>query len=666
MKIVFYLFVCCLCATVTAQQAKDAAVLLQATTVESPASITLNWPLDNTCTGYKVFRKQGATTEWGTALASLPASATSYADNAVSVGKQYEYYVQRLYSVNTQLAHGYISAGIKVPAVYKQGVLLVLINQLDVEQQASKIEQLINDCRGDGWLVRSEVVAANATVAQVKQRIAAHAANSSAPLQSVLLVGHIAVPYSGGFKAEQGNIYPPDGHSDHGGAWPADMYYGSFDESIWSDVLVNDVTPARTQNQNIPGDGKFDQMYVGDNKISIQIGRIDVSNMPSFGSSDSALLANYLDKLHAYKTGKTVVVNKGLIDDNWGYMSGEAFSAAAWRDFATMFGDSIETTDYITSTKQQCYAFTWGGGAGTYTSAGGIGNTQSFTNDSVQQIFTMLFGSYFGDWDSENNFLRAPLASRNGGLTSVWSGRPHWHFHHMSLGQTIGYATQLTQNNYHENSATPFGYVYNSSPTFVHIALMGDPSLRMHMRKGVERLTLSTTPDSLQVKLTWNKVADAIGYYVLRTNNLNFGFDSLTILSANDTSFTDATPFGGYCKYMVRAVYLQQTPSGSYYNLGIGLLDSVFTKSTVGVNELANNGSINCAVYPNPTTGPISLVLEGRNASVEVYDISGRLLQQMEHYQSLQTIDLGVYGKGYYVVKVKTEQGIAVKKVVVQ
>ena len=59
-------------------------------------------------------------------------------------------------------------------------------------------------------------------------------------------------------------------------------------------------------------------------------------------------------------------------------------------------------------------------------------------------------------------------------------------------------------------------------------------------------------------------------------------------------------------------------------------------------------------------------MVEGENATVEVYDVSGRLLQHIEHYQSLQTIDLGIYGKGYYVVKVKTEQGIAVKKVVVQ
>ena len=285
-------------------------------------------------------------------------------------------------------------------------------------------------------------------------------------------------------------------------------------------------------------------MYVGDNKISIQIGRIDMSNMPSFGSSDSALLANYLDKLHAYKTGTTQMVNKSLIDDNWGYMGGEAFSAAAWRDFTTMFGDSIVTTDYVTSTKQQCYAFTWGGGAGTYTSAGGIGNTQSFTNDSIQQIFTMLFGSYFGDWDSENNFLRAPLASRKGGLTSVWSGRPHWHFHHRPLGKQLVMLPNLPKTIITKQRNSIWLCIQQLTNLCAYCP-NGRSFVALEHAQRSGAVNASTTPDSLQVKLTWNKVADATGYYVLRTNNLNSGFDSLTMVSTNDTSYSDATPFVG-------------------------------------------------------------------------------------------------------------------------
>jgi hypothetical protein len=51
-------------------------------------------------------------------------------------------------------------------------------------------------------------------------------------------------------------------------------------------------------------------------------------------------------------------------------------------------------------------------------------------------FFTMLFGSYFGDWDSQDNFLRAPLAQgltlTNAGVeaalgvSSNGHGRNHW------------------------------------------------------------------------------------------------------------------------------------------------------------------------------------------------------------------------------------------------
>ena len=71
----------------------------------------------------------------------------------------------------------------------------------------------------------------------------------------------------------------------------------------------------------------------------------------------------------------------------------------------------------------------------------------NFAASDPQVVFTMFFGSYFGDWDSQNNFLRAALATTNYTLTSAWVGRPYWHFHHMALGETIGFSTRVTQNN---------------------------------------------------------------------------------------------------------------------------------------------------------------------------------------------------------------------------
>jgi len=46
-----------------------------------------------------------------------------------------------------------------------------------------------------------------------------------------------------------------------------------------------------------------------------------------------------------------------------------------------------------------------------------------------------------------NNLLRAQLGTTNYTLTSVWASRPNWMFHHMALGETIGFSTRVTQNN---------------------------------------------------------------------------------------------------------------------------------------------------------------------------------------------------------------------------
>ena len=79
----------------------------------------------------------------------------------------------------------------------------------------------------------------------------------------------------------------------------------------------------------------------------------------------------------------------------------------------------------------------------------GVGSTSDFAANDPQVVFTMLFGSYFGDWDSQDNFLRAALATPTYTLACVWAGRPYWYFHHMGLGETIGFSARVSQNNSH-------------------------------------------------------------------------------------------------------------------------------------------------------------------------------------------------------------------------
>ena len=102
--------------------------------------------------------------------------------------------------------------------------------------------------------------------------------------------------------------------------------------------------------------------------------------------------------------------------------------------FRPCFGaENIDDLDYFTSMRSNSFLWSYGCGSGTHMSSAGIGTTADFANDSLLTVFTMLFGSQFGDWDNDNNFLKAPLAS---GLTlsNVWAGNPPWQFHQMADG----------------------------------------------------------------------------------------------------------------------------------------------------------------------------------------------------------------------------------------
>jgi hypothetical protein len=663
-KIVLVVALTFLTSIAWSQTSKDYAVLLQVEVTDSPASITIKWPADNSATSYRIFRKSLSTDFWGNALQTLSNTATSYTDNAIETAKTYEYYVQRLHSGRT--AHGYVCAGIKVPPMLERGEMLLLVDDNYRVPLAAEIDQLKWDLIKDGWWVNIKYIARNLSAAAVKQIILQENIKPlGAPqLQAVYVLGRVPVPYSGGFVAQSGQTFPPDGHTEHGGAWATDMYYAYLNESFWTDSLVNDTTPARAVNDNIPGDGKFDQMFIANNKPNLQVGRVDLFNMPVFGQTDTALVRQYLQKAHKYKIAETPVIRRALVDDNFGAMSGEAFAASGWRNFSTMFGDSVEAKDYLTSTKQGNYLFTYGCGAGSYTSCSGVATTAQFNNDSINQIFTMLFGSYFGDWDAQNNLLRAPLATKNGGLASAWSGRPHWHFHHMALGYNIGYSAKLTQGNvYDDTTASPVGYVHNKCSTFISTNLMGDPSLRLHMREPVSSFTASTSSDSMRVSLSWQLVSGAVNYVISKASSLNNGFIASVTLSDTATTWVDVTPFNGYTKYMIRPVFVETTPSGTYLNTALGTVDSAYSKNTTLATK--NVSAISFSMYPNPAKDQLHIsLLENENGTVTIIDITGKTVMQVNISTQHDVINLSSLGRGIYFVNVQTAAGNTVKKLV--
>lgn len=567
-----------------AQSARDYAVEITASVQPSPAQISLSWrPVPNVTT-YRIYRKAKTASSWGSTIATLSAPTVTYTDVNVVKDSAYEYKIEG--SATNFVAYGYIYAGIDLPATHNKGTLILVVDSAFTDSCQAGLYRLMKDYSGDGWQVVRHDVARTMRDSLVRELIKADY-NNYPNVKAVQIIGHVAVPYSG--------YLAPDGHGDHSGAWPADVYYGSM-TGTWTDVTVNATGSPYPSNVNVPGDGKWDQS--AQTKASeLQVARVDFYNMPAFNKTEIQMMRSYLNRDHQYKMDSLAMNHRGIISDNFGGFYGEAFAANGWRNFSPLvYPDSVTATStLITDMNSSSYQWAYGCGPGYFSSAAGVGNTGDYVTNNVNGIFMMLFGSYFGDWNTQNNFLRAPLCADVPALTNCWAGRPHWFFHHMALGENIGYGARLSQYN------TITQYMPYNYGTLVHIALMGDLSLRsdyINPPRNVAVTAARTGPI-----ITWTASADTAvtGYYVYRSDT---EFGTYTLLSGKLTtnSFTDSFGTPGLKYYMVRATKPEITPSGTYHNLSIGVTASASVvypapaapKGVLVVTELSNGPTGDC------------------------------------------------------------------------
>jgi hypothetical protein len=505
-----------------------------------------------------------------------------------------------------------------------RGKLLMVVDNTHADALTNELGLLQQDLVGDGWSVIRLDVGRTDSVSSVKDKIKAQYSADPANVKCVFLFGHVPVPYSGDIV--------PDGHiPNHQGAWPCDGFYGDMD-GTWTDNTVNDTGADEARNHNVPGDGKFDQSTFPA-PIKLMVGRVDLANLPGelwYGGpttipSELNLLRNYLNKDHRFRTKQFDLPQRGLVGDFIGERNGESFAASGYRNFSAFFGadnvTNVQTQGAWTPLlKTTPYLWSYGCGAGSLASVAGLGNSDSYHNlitselytNDIKSVFTLFFGSWLGDWDGKDDIMRCVLALPSYGLACAWSGRPHWFLQHMGLGETLGFGTRLTQNNggngLYQNEINP-------AAGQIHIALMGDP-------------TLSAASTGNAVNLSWIASTDAVlGYHVYRASSANTAFVRLTTSPVNGNSYIDATG-GGAGRYMVRAVTLQTSPSGSYYNPSVGAFAMVSNSGSlpppilISVSRAGNGVRLTWS-----TQAGVVYHVQARNAAQPVTwsDISGSI-----------------------------------------
>jgi parallel beta-helix repeat protein len=591
----------------------DKSLLVQANA--GITSITLTWSSYASSTGYTIHRKLKSSTSWGSALATLSGSSTQWTDNTPLPNTYYEYRITRNSSAGT--AYGYVSSAIQLAPTEDRGKMVLVVDNTFTSSLASELEILQSDLQGDGWNVIRIDVSRTATPASIRAQIQSIYTADPTSVKSVFLFGHVPVYRSGNIA--------PDGHSAI--PWAADSYYGEMN-SAWS-----------SSQTTLPSD------------VELEVGRVDLFNLPAFGTSEQQLLSNYLNKLHEFKTRQYIPQNRSIIQDNLSYVS-NPLAETGYRTSGPLVGISnitdIPPYNFPNWTARMFEGWLWGyfSGGGSYNSADGIGNTQTFVNGPNNVIFNMTLGSYFGNWDSSspvpnwdnnnNNLLRATIASGKA-LTSVWAGIPNWFFHHMGLGDPIGYSTRISMNNRTSSSTylPQNGGWQGQGYTTIHLGLMGDPSLRMKYLASPSNLTI--TPSGSNLTFSWTASSESVdGYYLYQIVNGS-------PVRAHPNLITGTSITGNFSsvpgtRYMVRSVKLENNFSGSFFNLSLGASNEVPQPQVCtltanvwlqgpfngfNMNDGLRTAGIIPTADPYPTLGYSHIGGGGATTSAQVLAVSG-------------------------------------------
>ncbi|MDO8649926.1 MAG: hypothetical protein Q7K33_01280, partial [Candidatus Berkelbacteria bacterium] len=521
--------------------------------------------------------------------------AGEYRDTNVTSGIHYEYQIRAFApswtcngaTNNPYWTYQYINTGTNVPLTDQHGKLILLVESSLATPLSTEISRLQDDLLGDGYKVyrhdvtASEVTDSNwkASVANTKALIRADYNTDVNADWTIFIVGHVPIPYSG--------VSTPGGHTDNNGAHPADWYYADMDESVWTDTTANNITASFSSMWNIPGDGKFDQNAVP-SVPEMRLGRVDFRNMPAFSKSEVELTRQYLDRDHAWRNKQFTVRDRGLVNANNNHgLLYKGLPPDSHNTYSSFFGGSNNTDigDWFSSASspQSSYLFAASKGNGEYAKDIQIGSTADFAAHPLYVVFTTMYGSYYGDWDSgihADAVLHAPLAAEGYALTNYYHENM-MNIDSSSMGMPIGdelFTMALDSSQSATKQYVEYGWVYNGNSYLKgyrpnnYVTLMGDPTLQTRVVAPPTNVTVSVSgADNV---ISWTLAADTNiqGYHVYRapTTNLN-NFTRLTSTPVTTGSFRDVGAAAGAYRYMVRTVKLEQSANRSYYNASQGV-----------------------------------------------------------------------------------------------
>jgi hypothetical protein len=180
-----------------------------------------------------------------------------------------------------------------------------------------------------------------------------------------------------------------------------------------------------------------------------------------------------------------------------------------------------------------------------------------------------------------------------------------------------------------------------------HFQYHGDPTLRLNQVKPVNNVEVAFLNGHL---ITWSASTgdNIIGYHVYRSYTENGPFQRLTSSPINDLSFTDPDLTTVVRYYIVKAIKLETTGSGTYLNPSIG----VRATETLSLNSFT---PFNLTIYPNPTTDVVNLLSTVEIVEKTITDLQGKELKKWK--DTSLSISIAEFQSGVYFLTIKEKEG---------
>jgi hypothetical protein len=533
--------------------------------VNNSRYIEISWQNDSTAFKYEISKRTNANDEFEI-ISELTGAATSYNDVEVNQYQEYEVRKRFRYDDKNNSTKSYKEHCIDCNLVEeKTKTLLILVDNSHYTAIESNLELYTQTVRKEGWnsiIKKVDRVETFNPKAVINNKLLINQVyENSSNLKAILILGRVAVPYSGNVA--------PDGHGDkdprpHKGAYPTDSYYADLDYNDWTDSVEINEKSSFPRQHNIINDGKWDQSFIP-GKVELAVGRVDFYNLPEFGESESGLLNRYLEKVIAYKSGATVPVYKAILYDGFAEYS-RGYAADGWNNMSAIYGkENIFEMPVRDELYQNRYDMLYAGAPGDFNNIYLAVYYNELAFKEYLATHSMIFGSYNVDWDSENNLHRSIIASEGFGLTSIWASFPHWTYFKLGLGRTFGEALTSTQNNRLE-----YDYPFSAYRSGVYTFLAGDPTLKLINENAISNINISDSDyNNLNLELIDDK--SIWGYQILNASGALKIEESIFFDEPKSGIVSAFYSFNSGDDYILRPIIKINNRSGSFFYLGNGI-----------------------------------------------------------------------------------------------